>query len=273
MRVKRESGTLAVSRRYEAARKGAGEYLRRYRCETQGLPSRPTWTNVWRGGQDAGGRQITVELVCATCRLERTVGLADADLMTSVFCENGFQCSMLVGVMCGDHMLLPRGSVHELLPAGTRESPSAMAGLRASMESRDEVSRDLGGSNDVEVVGFSTAAKQFYKARGPQLHIPAYRGEPSEVDLLAWKREIEKYFETYRVSRPREKVSLAADLPRRRSSKVVERALDVGPRLHHHNMGGIDREVKRKILAPRRRDASRRTVEEVAANWKCCQLC
>ena len=65
---------------------------------------------------------------------------------------------------------------------------------------------------DVEVVGFSTAAKQFYKAWGPQLQTPAYRGESSEVDLLAWKRGIEKYFETYGVSRQREKALLAADL-------------------------------------------------------------
>ena len=80
------------------------------------------------------------------------------------------------------------------------------------MESRDEVSREIGGSSDVEIVRFSAAAKQFYKARGPQLHTPPYRGEPSEVDLLAWKRGIEKYFETYGVSRPCEKVSLVADL-------------------------------------------------------------
>ena len=95
---------------------------------------------------------------------------------------------------------------------GARGAPTAAAGLQASMESRDEVSREIGGSSDVEIVRFSAAAKQFYKARGPQLHTPSYRGEPSEVDLLAWKRGIEKYFETYGVSRPREKVSLAADL-------------------------------------------------------------
>ena len=65
---------------------------------------------------------------------------------------------------------------------------------------------------DIEITGFSTAAKQFYKARGPQLQMPVYRGESSEVDLLAWKRGIEKYFEMYGVTRQREKVSLAADL-------------------------------------------------------------
>ena len=72
--------------------------------------------------------------------------------------------------------------------------------------------KPTGDENEVEIVGFSAAAKQFYKARGPQIQTPTYRGEPSEVDLLAWKRGIEKYFETYGVTRPCEKVSLAADL-------------------------------------------------------------
>ena len=44
------------------------------------------------------------------------------------------------------------------------------------------------------------------------MQTPVYRGESSEVDLLAWKRGIEKYFEMYGVVRQREKVSLAADL-------------------------------------------------------------
>ena len=66
---------------------------------------------------------------------------------------------------------------------------------------QDTADRD----DEVEITGFSTAAKQFYKARGPQLQTPAYRGEPSEVDLLAWKRGIEKYFETYGVARARKR--------------------------------------------------------------------
>ena len=96
VRIKRETGSMAVSRRYEAARKGASEYLRRYRCETGGVPSKATWASMWRGSQqDAGGCQITVELSCAACRAERMVGLASADLVASAFLENGFCCSML----------------------------------------------------------------------------------------------------------------------------------------------------------------------------------
>ena len=212
VKSKREAGTLAVSRRYEATKKGAGEYLRSYRCDTGVLPSRSTWKNAWRGGKDAGGRQITVELTCASCRTERVAGLIDADLLTSVFYENGFRCSLLRGVSCNDRTPLPKGSVYEFALTGTRGVPTTTGALQTSTDIPVEVSRDTGEGGDVEVVGFSAAAKQFYKARGPQLHTPTYRGEPSEVDLLAWKRGIEKYFETYGVTRSREKVSLAADL-------------------------------------------------------------
>ena len=41
--------------------------------------------------------------------------------------------------------------------------------------------------------------------------MPCYKGELSEVDLFAWKRGIEKYFETYRIVVEREKVTMAAD--------------------------------------------------------------
>ena len=169
VRVKRETGSMAVSRRYEAARKGASEYLRRYRCETGSVPSKPTWASMWRGGrQDAGGRQITAELCCASCRAERTVSLASADSVASAFLENGFRCSMLQGVTCNDRTPLLRGTVLEFALSGARAAATIAGGLQASTESaNNEVSRDGGESDDVELVGFSTAAKQFYKARGP----------------------------------------------------------------------------------------------------------
>ena len=215
MKNQKDPSPLPSPKRYEAARKGAGEYLRIFRRETGGLPSRSTWANSWRGELDTGGRQITVELPCAVCRIERTVSLANADAVGTVYREDGFRCSMLRNVVCGERMPLSRGSMFELLSAGRSEVPAIAGGLRQPQELKEEVSRhheDGGGSEDIEIVGFSSAAKQFYKAQGPQLHTPVYRGEPSEVDLLAWKRGIEKYFETYGVSRQREKVSLAADL-------------------------------------------------------------
>ena len=161
VRIKREAGSMAVSRRYEAARKGASEYLRRYRCETGSVPAKSTWASMWRGGrQDAGGRQITVELSCAACRAERTVGLASADLVASAFLENGFRCSMLRGVTCSDRTPLPRGTVYEFASSGARAASTVVGGLQSSTESgNNEVSRDSGGSDDVELVGFSAAAK------------------------------------------------------------------------------------------------------------------
>ena len=131
------------------------------------LPSRSTWKNAWRGGKDAGGRQITVELTCANCRIERIAGLGDANLLTSMFYESGFHCSMLRGVSCSDRTPLPKGSMHEFSSAGMRGVPLATGALQSSMETLGEVSRDAGEGNDIEVVGFSAAAKQFYKAKGP----------------------------------------------------------------------------------------------------------
>ena len=166
--MKREAGTLSDSRRYEASKRGAGEYLRKYRCESGGLPSRSTWMYVWQGGRDAGGRQISVDLVCTKCKAERSVGLAGANLTASVFDENGFRCSMLKGMTCEDVTPLPRGSIYELAASIARDIPVHPVGTLASpAESRHEVSGDNGRSEEVEVTGFSVAAKQFYKARGP----------------------------------------------------------------------------------------------------------
>ena len=69
------------------------------------------------------------------------------------------------------------------------------------------------------MVGFSQEAKQFYKAQGKHLQMPCYRGESSEVDLFAWKRGIEKYFETYGIVVEREKVTMAADTLEGEASK------------------------------------------------------
>jgi len=220
-RVKREAGTLTTPRRYDVARRGAVEYLKGFRRETGGLPSQSTWASAWRGDIDAGGRQITVKLPCVLCRLERTVGIGSADAVATVYQDGGFECAMLRGPVCGERLPLSRGQVFDFLQTTHQEVPSRSRDRSPSIDARQLTSRILEEtsrnsateeSDSVEVVGFSAAAKQFYKARGPQLHTPTYRGEPSEVDLLAWKRGIEKYFETYGVSRPREKVSLAADL-------------------------------------------------------------
>ena len=204
MRNRKDPSPLPSPKRYEAARKGASESLRRFRRETGGLQSRSIWASSWRGELDTGGRQITVEFSYAVCRIERTVSLANADMVGTVYREDGFRCSLLRNMVCGEQKPLPRGNMFEFLLVGRREVPVIAGGLRQSQEIKEEVSRhneEGGRSENIEIVGFSSAAKQFYKVRGPQLHTPVYRGEPSEVDLLAWKRGIEKYFETYGVSR------------------------------------------------------------------------
>ena len=114
-------------------------------------------------------------------------------------------------------ILPPRGMVQTLLSVNAGgelvTTPSGSGRRREEIKAESPRARGMAESdNDVEITGFSTAAKQFYKARGPQIQMPVYRGELSEVDLLAWKRGIEKYFETYSVIRLREKVSLGADL-------------------------------------------------------------
>ena len=167
-RAKREAGTLTSPRRYEALRKGACDYLRRYRRETGGLPSRSTWLNAWLGEIDSGGRQITAELVCATCRKERVVSLAGTEARGfAVFQDNGFKCSMVNGAVCGEASLLGRGNVFDFVPAGPREVPAVAERPRTPTAVKTEVSRDNEGNDDLEIVGFSSAAKQFYKARGP----------------------------------------------------------------------------------------------------------
>ena len=209
VKAQQSARTLGLSRRSEAARKEAEGFLRGYRRETGGLPTRSTWRNAWQGEVDTGGRQITVRLKCHSCGMERVISLVDADTTPSLYQAKGFSCGVLRDVCCGETAPGRRG---EPLALSRTRGPTARAEGLPEEEVKIEEQDGIGPEEDVEIVGFSTAAKQFYKARGPQLQTPVYRGESSEVDLLAWKRGIEKYFETYGVVRQREKVSLAADL-------------------------------------------------------------
>ena len=172
-RVKREAGQLMLSRHVEVARKGAANFLRQYRRETGGLPSRSTWSNAWKGEIDSGGRQLVANLRCHVCGRERTLHLSDADSIPTIFQEYGFSCSMLQGVNCG--MVLPtRGTVQTLLSVNAGgepvTTPSGSGRRREEVKAESPRARGMAESdNDVEITGFSTAAKQFYKARGPQI--------------------------------------------------------------------------------------------------------
>ena len=109
MKAQQSARALGLSRRTEAARKGAEGFLRGYRRETGGLPTRSTWRNAWQGKMDTGGRQITVRLKCHLCRMERVVGLADADNTPSFFQARGFSCGVLRDVCCEESAPGQRG--------------------------------------------------------------------------------------------------------------------------------------------------------------------
>ena len=126
------------------------------------------------------------------------VGLADANNTLLFFQARGFSCGVLRDVCCEESASGQRG---EPLALKRTTGPTARAEGPPEKEVKAEEPDGVGPDEDLEIVGFSAATKQFYKVRGLPVHTPVYRGESSEVDLLAWKRGIEKYFKTYRVIR------------------------------------------------------------------------
>ena len=124
VKAQQSARTLGLSRRSEAARKGAEGFLRGYRRETGGLPTRSTWRNAWQGEVDTGGRQITVCMKCHLCRMERVIGLADADITPSLYQARGFSCGVLRDVCCGETAPGQRG---EPLALSRTRGPTARA--------------------------------------------------------------------------------------------------------------------------------------------------
>ena len=163
-RAKQEARTLVLPRRAEAARAGALRYLRQFRRETGNPPSRSTWLNVWQGELDAGGRQITVRLNCSVCKRERILGLGEADTKPVVYFSRGFLCALLCDVQYGE---LSPGQKGETLRLKQDSRAPTVDVQRRSSGVKKENQEETELEEDVEVVGLSTAAKQFYKARGP----------------------------------------------------------------------------------------------------------
>ena len=174
------------------ALKSAERYLERYRERTGTLPSARTWGEALQGKVDRKGRSIEAEFTCGCCgvghraALARAEELGERDRSGTLFCD-------AAGKRC------IKTEKKEPLDAPSR---------RLSLGANSEVS----ASSSVEFQGFSSAAKQFYKATGKFLHVPAYKGEASEADYLAWKRGAERYFDTYGIIRDPEKVAIGADL-------------------------------------------------------------
>ena len=181
---------------YDLLKDGIYEYLTTYRRETGKCPSATTWKQVWKGSVDSGGRMLTVTFDCTLCRILRKVNILSVHEVQNLK-QNGIcLCSALVGAKCGQ----ASRKVFEMAP---REREGSVAST--------EEDKEMKKTSSVEGLGFSAEAKQFYKAQGKNLQPPCYRGESSEVDLFAWKRGIERYFETYGIVIDRERVTVAAD--------------------------------------------------------------
>ena len=67
-------------------------------------------------------------------------------------------------------------------------------------------------SEDNTGQGYSPQAIQFYRTSGKYLRPKKYKGDPSEVVLLSWKRGVERYFQTHGVTKENEKVGIGVDM-------------------------------------------------------------
>ena len=107
-----------------------------------------------------------------------------------------------------------RGGMSGKLPEVKKEveekdDGERMKRLKVKKEEGEDEDED---EDEVQITGFSSAALQFYKATGKSLPAPEYKGEASEVTLLAWQRGAERYFRTYGIQQEVEKVTIGADL-------------------------------------------------------------
>ena len=197
---------------YDLLKDGIYDYLTTYRRDTGKCPTATTWKQVWKGSLDSGGRMLTVTFDCSNCKMLRKVDIVSVHEIQRLKHEGVCTCAMLVGATCGQSS---RG-IFELKPRET-DGVKWLDPMETSQDRKeesvistdDEKERKMRSST--ETLGFSAEAKQFYKAQGKNLQPPCYRGESSEVDLFAWKRGIERYFETYGIVIERERVTVAAD--------------------------------------------------------------
>ena len=184
---------------------GVYEYLTDFRRETGTFPSPTTWQHVWKGAVDSGGRRLTACFECSACGVSRRVSAKHLSDIIRWQQQGWASYQLLVGAMCdrvrGEHIF----EVDE--GAEDDGSSDRQNDLGDSGSKRRE---SPGYSRSEAVGGFSQEAKQFYKAQGKHLQLLYYQGESSEVDLFAWKRGMEKYFETYGIVVEREKVTMAA---------------------------------------------------------------
>ena len=186
-------------------------YLTEYRRAMGRYPSEAMWQQAWRRTVDSGGRVLTATFPCSRCRLRRRVNVAHLMEVLQMQRKKKDTCDALAGARCG--VLDDRVWTLNQQVVGLARFPPHYADKKIKEE---EVPMEEDGPETLSdhggvTLGFSQEAKQFYKAQGKHLQMPCYKGESSEVDLFAWKRGIEKYFETYGIVVEREKVTMAAD--------------------------------------------------------------
>ena len=209
--LQQAGGQLLWPAGYMAMCDGIYAYLTEYRRDTGRCPSSAMWAQAWKGTVDSGGRVLTACFACSRCRLRRKVNVLDLLEVLSLQKKKKDTCDVLENAQCR----VPNDCVWMLdrQVIGLARHFLMYSSGRVKEEKLSSDEREVEEGNEMEGihVGFSQEAKQFYKAQGKHLQMPCYKGESSEVDLFAWKRGIEKYFETYGIVVEREKVTMAAD--------------------------------------------------------------
>ena len=203
---------------YAPVQLGARRYLSEYARERKTLPRQELWAKVLNGEKDHRGETVAAEFFCQSCARRRRVPVRWAKGIEDATREGMAVCQRLLGGTCDDGRSVRELREWEVGGQGDNDwmykslrEEEAERGRegREKQEGRDEVKRE---EEDSGSEGFSAAAKQFYKATGKFMQVPTYRGETSEVELLAWIRGTERYFATYGIHQEREKVTIAADL-------------------------------------------------------------
>ena len=128
-------------------------------------------------------------------------------------------------------------------------------------------------SDSVEIVGFSPAALQFYKATGKSLPTPEYSGEVSEITLLAWQRGAERYFLTYGIEREQEKVMIGADLLRGEAATWWNSLWMTGRQTMIQSWKALGSEAQRKIHACGNRKQACMAVAKASTKWLSRKVC
>ena len=176
-------------------------YLREYKRHSGVVPRATTWQLLMRGTRDSRGDDIGAAFQCEVCGENRRVGACHGVLVDAAVREGRASCEMVKGARCGQPT--------EQLGASRLHNE----GTRAYEEGQKEDSAPhTPPSENNTGQGYSPQAIQFYRTSGKYLRPKKYKGDPSEVVLLSWKRGVERYFQTHGVTKENEKVGIGVDM-------------------------------------------------------------